>query len=68
MDKSVLITLRDRFNGLSRSVPDKDLEFCLAWDLTEPLGNVRGENVQSAIKRTIKTLAQNDYCNQGYST
>lgn len=53
MDISALITLQNRFDGLSQTVPGEDIEFWYARDLMEPLGYVRWENFQTAIKRVI---------------
>lgn len=61
MDKSALITLRDRFDGLSHTVPGEDIEFWYARDLMEPLGYVRWENFQTAIKRAIESCETTGY-------
>lgn len=61
MDKSTLITLRDRFDGLSHTIPDEGIEFWFARDLMEPLGYVRWENFQTAIQRAITSCETTGY-------
>ncbi|PKN43590.1 MAG: DNA damage-inducible protein D [Deltaproteobacteria bacterium HGW-Deltaproteobacteria-18] len=61
MDKSTLITLQNRFDGLSQTVPDEGIEFWFARDLMEPLGYVRWENFQTAIQRAITSCETTGY-------
>jgi DNA-damage-inducible protein D len=61
MDKSALITLQERFDGLSQTVPGEDIEFWYAWDLMEPQCYVRRENFQTAINRAIESCETTDY-------
>lgn len=61
MDKSALITLQNRFDGLSQTVPDEGIEFWFARDLMEPLGYVRWENFQTAIQRAITSCETTGY-------
>ena len=61
MDKSALITLQERFDGLSQTVPDEGIEFWFARDLMEPLGYVRWENFQTAIQRAITSCETTGY-------
>lgn len=61
MDKSALITLQNRFDGLSQTVPDVGIEFWFARDLMEPLGYVRWENFQTAIQRAITSCETTGY-------
>lgn len=61
MEKSSLITLRERFDGLSHTLPDEGIEFWFARDLMEPLGYVRWENFQTAIKRAIESCETTGY-------
>jgi DNA-damage-inducible protein D len=61
MDKSALITLQNRFDGLSQTVPDEGIEFWFARDLMEPLGYVRWENFQTAIQRAVTSCETTGY-------
>jgi hypothetical protein len=61
MDKSTLIILQNRFDGLSQTVPDEGIEFWFARDLMEPLGYVRWENFQTAIQRAITSCETTGY-------
>lgn len=61
MDKAALITLQNRFDGLSQTVPDVGIEFWFARDLMEPLGYVRWENFQTAIQRAITSCETTGY-------
>lgn len=61
MDKSTLISLQNRFDGLSQTVPDEGIEFWFARDLMEPLGYVRWENFQTAIQRAITSCETTGY-------
>ncbi|WP_335342237.1 BRO family protein [Sedimenticola hydrogenitrophicus] len=66
MDKSSLITLGDRFDGLSDTVPDEGIEFWFARDLMEPLGYVRWENFQTAIKWVIESCETTGYASNDH--
>jgi len=61
MDKSTLITLHNRFDGLSQTVPGEGIEFWFARDLMEPLGYVRWENFQTVIQRAITSCETSGY-------
>lgn len=61
MDTSTLITLRNRLDELSQTLPDEGIEFWFARDLMEPLGYVRWENFQTAIKRAIESCETTGY-------
>lgn len=61
MDKSTLISLRDRFDGMSHSLPDGGVEFWFARDLMEPLGYARWENFQTVIQRAITSCQTTDF-------
>ncbi len=61
MDKSSLIILRNRFDGLSHTMPDEGIEFWLARDLMEPLGYARWENFLTVIKRAIESCETTGY-------
>ncbi len=61
MDKSALIILRNRFDGLNHTMPDEGIEFWLARDLMEPLGYARWENFLTAIKRAIESCETTGY-------
>jgi DNA-damage-inducible protein D len=47
--------LQNRFDDLSQSIPDENIEFWFARDLMEPLGYARWENFQTVIKKAIES-------------
>jgi hypothetical protein len=61
MKVATLQKLQSHFDSLSQTVPDEGIEFWFARDLMEPLGYVRWENFQTAIKRAIESCATTGY-------
>lgn len=61
MDKTSVQKLSNYFDGLSHTMPDEGIEFWFARDLMEPLGYVRWENFQTAIKRAIESCETTGY-------
>ncbi|MCB4361351.1 BRO family protein [Quatrionicoccus australiensis] len=61
MDKTVVQTLTNHFDGLSQHTPDEGIEFWFARDLMEPLGYARWENFQTAINRAIESCETTGY-------
>ena len=53
--------LKNQFDALSLRTPDEGVEFWFARDLMEPLGYVRRENFQTAIKRAIESYETTGY-------
>jgi len=61
MHKTSVQKLSNHFDGLSHTIPDEGIEFWFARDLMEPLGYVRWENFQTAIKRAIESCGTTGY-------
>ena len=61
MDKMLMRKLQSRFDDLSRTLPDDGVEFWFARDLMEPLGYIRWENFQVAVKRAIDSCETTGY-------
>lgn len=61
MEPSTLISLRNRLDELSQTIPDEGIEFWFARDLMEPLGYVRWENFQSVVKRAVESCETTGY-------
>lgn len=53
--------LKEHFDALSQIIPEDSVEFWFARDLMEPLGYVRWENFQTAIKRAIESCETTGY-------
>lgn len=58
--------MKDQFDALSQVVPDEGVEFWFARDLMEPLGYVRWENFQTAIKRAIESCETTGYASEDH--
>ncbi len=61
MQSKDILLMKDRFDTLSQIVPEEGVEFWFARDLMEPLGYVRWENFQTAIKRAIESCETTGY-------
>lgn len=61
MKSEVIQLLKERFDALGQIIPDEGVEFWFARDLMEPLGYVRWENFQTAIKRAIESCETTGY-------
>lgn len=61
MKSQAVQLLKQRFDGLSQTVPDDAVEFWFARDLMEPLGYARWENFQTAIQRAIESCETTGY-------
>jgi DNA-damage-inducible protein D len=61
MDKDIIQKLQSRFDGLSNTLPDENVEFWFARDLMDPLGYARWENFLTAIKRAIESCETTGY-------
>ncbi len=58
--------MKDRFDALSRTIPEEGIEFRFARDLMEPLGHARRENIQTAIRRAIESCETTGYMAEDY--
>lgn len=61
MHSSSIQLLKNRFDALGQQTPEEGIEFWFARDLMEPLGYVRWENFQTAIKRAIESCETTGY-------
>jgi DNA-damage-inducible protein D len=61
MDKGVILKLKNQFDQLSHRAPNDEVEFWFARDLMGPLGYVRWENFQTAIRRAIESCEITGY-------
>jgi DNA-damage-inducible protein D len=61
MTDAIVPQLTARFNELSQTLPDEDIEFWFARDLMEPLGYARWENFTTAIHRAIESCKSTGY-------
>jgi DNA-damage-inducible protein D len=55
MDKQLIGKMLSKFDSLTQSVPEENIEFWFARDLQEPLGYVRWENFLQAMRRAIES-------------
>ncbi|SHK90067.1 DNA-damage-inducible protein D [Desulfatibacillum alkenivorans DSM 16219] len=61
MKTETIQILQNRFDALSRKLPDEGVEFWFARELQEPLGYARWENFLTAIKRAIESCETTGY-------
>ncbi|NNJ84705.1 MAG: DNA damage-inducible protein D [Gammaproteobacteria bacterium] len=61
MKTETLQKLQSRFDVLSQQIPGEGIEFWFARDLMEPLGYIRWENFEIAIKRAIESCKTTGY-------
>lgn len=61
MDSQSVLSMKNRFDAVSQTMPEEGVEFWFARDLMEPLGYSRWENFQTAIKRAIEACETTGY-------
>ena len=61
MQSGAVQLMKDRFDALGQRTPEDNVEFWFARDLMEPLGYVRWENFQTAIRRAIESCETTGY-------
>ena len=61
MKTETLKELQNCFDALIQRIPDEEVEFWFARDLMAPLGYIRWENFQTAIKRAIESCESTGY-------
>lgn len=61
MESHNIQLMKSRFDGLSHTIPEEDVEFWFARDLMEPLDYARWENFKTAIERAIESCRTTGY-------
>jgi len=61
MDKTVLQTLTNHFDGLSHMLPEDGIEFWFARELQEPLGYAKWERFKDVIYRAMTSCETTGY-------